>query len=505
MLKPSLDYSDRDFDSLHVRARQLIVAAFPEWDDDSIADFGNILVDLFCFIGDVDAFYQNKQARETRWTQAQQRKNLTALMKMIGYVPTGATAATVLQTFTLAAAAIAPVRLPAGTKVSTLEVTSPLRYQLLEDLVLPAGVTTATATVEQSEYESGTFASLGTSNQAFLLTRSPYLPNSLSISAADGAYVQVKNFLNSKGTDQHFTVVIDEGDRARVTFGNGVQGSIPTGLIRANYKTGGGAGGAVEAGALQKLEGSFNDDFGNLATVTTTNTLRSSQGYDRQPSASIRQLAPESLHVSDRTVGRGDYEVVAKKRPDLVSRALMLTNTEDPAILPNAGFLFLVPPGAGDLPSTTIDVVTALFVTFPYAPSFFLTIQAANYLVVNIIARVYLAKGAVPAATKTATLKSISTFFEDRISDETSNDFGADNPTIDFGWKLQDVNGVPLGSLAASDIENAIRDTAGILKVDPNANGLLLNGKRADIAIGLRQFPKLGTVTLIDGNTGLSL
>lgn len=506
LLRPSLDYTDLDFDALRSRARQLISAAFPEWTDDNVADFGNILVDLICFMGDVFGFYQNKQALETRWTRAKLRKSLLSLVKLTGYIPGGASAATAVETFTLAAAMPAPLVVPKGTKVSTLAVTEPTSYQLVEDLIILAGQTQAQATVEHSEFQTDRFTSSGGANQSFTLTRTPYLPDSLQISAADGVYTQVSNLLGSSPTDRHFFVVVDQNDRARVDFGNGINGAIPSGTIDAFYKTGGGAVGRVEAGALRKLEGSFADENGNLAAITVTNVLKSTGGFDRQTNGSIKVLAPLSVRVANRTVGRDDYEIVAyDKAPNLVARALMLTKNQDASIAENAGILFLVPPDAGTVPQSTVDLVTAGFVEKPYAPTFSLAIQGASYLVVNVTARIYLANGAVAATVKAAAVAALGEFFAPTITDEDDEDFGAPNPLINFGWHMKDVDGNPAGSLALTDVQNVVRDTIGIRKLEAGANGFLLNGANADLPILDRQFPKLGTVTLINADSGATL
>lgn len=506
LIRPSLDYTDLDFDALRARCRQLITAAFPEWTDDNVANFGNLLVELFCFVGDVFGFYQNKQARETRWTQAKQRKNLLALIKMIGFVPAGAAAATAQETFALAAPMAGAVTLPRGTKVSTLEVTAPIKYQLVEDLIVLAGQTSVVATVEQSEFQSDLFASSGLANQSFTLTRTPYLPGSLAITASDGAYVQVDNLLQSTPTDRHFVVVTDQNDRARVDFGNGINGAIPNGTIAAPYKTGGGVAGRVEAGTLTKLEGAFVDAFGSQASITVTNLLKSTGGFDRQTNGSIKALAPLSVRVADRTVAREDYEIVAlTAAPNLVSRALMLTKNQEPAIAENAGILFLVPPGGGAVPESTLDIVRAGFVERPYAPTFNLSIQTADYLTVNVIARIYLANGAVAATVKAAVVAGLGEFFADTITDEDDEDFGGPNPLIDFGWHIKDADGAPDGELALTDVSNVVRDTPGVRKLDNTSNGFLLNGAHVDVPIISRQFPKLGTVTLINADTGVTL
>lgn len=508
-ITPSLDYSDKDFDALLARANQLIAAAFPEWSDKNVANFGNILVSLFCHFGDTIGFYQDKQARESRWTKASLRRSILSMVKLIGYSAEGATAAQATETFTLQTAMPADVTIPAGAKVSTQEVTAPTRYQLIDDLIIIAGQLSAQATVENSEFAQDFLASSGLPNQSFTLAKTPYLPDSLSIGAANGEFTQVDNFLQSTPASLHFTVIVDQNDRARVTFGNGINGAVPSGSMTAAYKTGGGAAGRVQPGALSKLEGAFTDAFGNSATITVTNALQSSGGFDRQTNASIKQLAPLSVRVSDKTVAREDYEIVAKRIAG-VSRALMLTKNEDPSIGENAGYLFLVPPGAGVISQSVIDSVTAELVLTPYAPTFNLAIQTSAYLVVNVLARVYLTAAAAKtaesrAAAKASIVAAVGVFFEDTVSDPNSDDFGAANMAIDFGFYIKDSAGNPAGQLPLTDVMNAVRDVPAVRKLDPSLNGFQLNGLHADVTIANRQFPKLGTVTLIDATTGQAL
>ena len=59
--------------SLRLRLRNLVRSVFPEWTDFNVASFGNILVELYAFVGDVLAYYQDNQARESRIATATQR------------------------------------------------------------------------------------------------------------------------------------------------------------------------------------------------------------------------------------------------------------------------------------------------------------------------------------------------------------------------------------------------------------------------------------------------
>jgi hypothetical protein len=151
LLPPSLDMTDKDFDALRVRLIALARSVFPDWSDFAVASFGNVLLELYAFVGDVVGYYLDNQARESRLVTATQRKNVIALARMLGYKLHGARAATAQIVFSLARVASAEVRIPAGTMVRTREVTEPVRFQLLADVVIPAGALQAIGVVESSK------------------------------------------------------------------------------------------------------------------------------------------------------------------------------------------------------------------------------------------------------------------------------------------------------------------------------------------------------------------
>ena len=113
--------------------------------------------------------------------------------------------------------------------------------------------------VEHSEPQDELFASSGLPNQEVVLPATPFLDGSAAVTAGNGDYVEVVNFLGSTATDRHFLVLVDQNDGATVRFGNGINGVVPSGTITVRYKTGGWATGNVNAGTLTKLEGSFTD------------------------------------------------------------------------------------------------------------------------------------------------------------------------------------------------------------------------------------------------------
>lgn len=496
LLGENLDYTEKDFDSIRERAFQLVESVFPQWTARQVANFGNLLIELSAFKFDVLAKYQDNQARESRWAFATQRKNLIALAKLIGFEPATATASQVDVNIAIPAAVAGDVDFPAGTVVRTREAINPVEFRLLALETILAGETEVTSvTAENAEPEQDVFASSGGPNQEFDLSATPYIDGSLVVSAGNGVFTEVDNFLDSSSTDPHFTVVVDQNDRAKVRFGDGIAGLIPTGTITFDYKTGGGSQGQVEAGTVEVIEGSFTDTFGTPVQPTVTNPSASTPATDRDSVARIRKQAPLSLRVLNRTVAREDYEINAKKLSQ-VARALMLTSNEEAAIQENAGFLAIVPVGGG-LPTQALkdDVLEQVTVTFPNTLTFQVTVGDPTYLGIDVFARVFLNKGANPATVDARIRANLAAHFQ------ILNDDGTENTNVDFGFRFVETTGDPEGKLPWSDIFNVVRDTEGVRKIDDRIDSFQLNGERSDVDIGLREFPILGTVTLINAET----
>lgn len=510
LLPAPVDYTDIDFDSLFARLKALLASVFPDLSVDDTAELANILLSGKAHVGDVLMYYLRRQGREARIVTATQRGNLVALCKLIGYKPPGATAATVDVEFTLAAAAAGDVTLPAGTIVKTADVIAPVEFQLLEDFVIEAGETEATASVENSAPATDTFSSNRAPTQRFVLSSTPYLDESAVITAGNGAYARVENFLASTSTDRHFMEVVDQRDRCTITFGDGTNGAIPTGTIAVAYKTGGGSAGKVDQNTVTVLPGNFTDSLGNPVRISVTNPERSSGGTDRQSSALIRILAPETLRVLERCVAREDYEIAAKQVPG-VARALHLSRDQDEAVQENEGYTWVVPEDGGTASTELLAQVAAQYAEdgpLPGTTTYRVHTVAAPYRTVDVLAVVWLRKGHAAATVRVAIEEALDAFFAITVSARSIGqnvDGDVPNPLLDFGYYLQDADGEPTGFLAFSDIQNAVRDATGVLRVGAGASDFLLNGTRADVELEPREFPALGTVTLINGATNLTL
>ena len=528
-----VDNTDLDFEALDRRLTALFrsVPSLANIDIDTKAEGYRVLLDAEAFVGDKLTYYINRVGREGFLPTATQRRNILALVKRLGYRPTGAKAAVAGLTWTLPVANAKVVTILANAKIRPKDGSTTVKFRNLAALTIPIGQLTVSGNAEHSETQTEPFASDDRPDQSFLLSKSPYVDGSLTITTASGAWTEVRNFLSSNAADRHFTTVIDAKDRCTVRFGNGRNGAVPSGTISATYKTGGGLAGNLPAGTLETPEGIFAvDSDGTPVRVTVTNPLDAQGGDDRQSNGLIKLLAPEQTRVPASSVAREDYEIVARGVTG-VARALMLSRRQDPSVLFNEGYLWIVPTGGGTANDALLESVARRFgdevyvggaqnpTMFPKGDrpktvTFQLRVRSAAYKVVNVVAKVFprssFADEAGLAKLKANVLASLQGFFAVLVDASTIDPTGETtglipNPLIDFGYYLKDSDGNPSAILAYDDIRNAVHDTEGVRRVKSGNDGLLVNGTNDDVQLALKEFPALGTVTVIDARTGFVL
>jgi len=309
-------------------------------------------------------------------------------------------------------------------------------------------------------------------------------------------------------TSKVYVVLVDQFDRAHIRFGNGTVGQIPQGTVTVAYKIGGGASGNIEVGLITIIEDSLTDGGGNPVSLTASNATATSGGVDRMTVAEARALAPSTLRVINRSVTKDDFEVNAR-RVSGVSRAVMVTSNEDGGVDENTGEVYVVARGeklasgrtAPATPSGTLltAVNTMVNTTYPPTLTFRATVAAAPFKTINVSTRVYLDAGYVGTAVGAAIRVALADFFASELEDNSPN------PGVDFGANIKDAAGNTIAEIAWSDVFNVINDVAGVRKIDEGSAGVLLNTLRLSVTLMPREFPILGTVTIVDASTGASL
>jgi hypothetical protein len=500
VLPENLDYTDKDQESLEARLFALVQSTNPDWSVADVANFGNILLSAFAFVGDVLCFYQDNQSLEARITTAQQRSSILGLVKLIGYTPAGATASRVdCVVSVVGGAPTSQILIPAETVLRTGSNTSPVTFRTLTPTIIETpGTTSVVATAENSVPAQTSVQATSVADQEVVLAATPFLDGSEVVTASNGVYTRVESFVASTTSDRHYTVGIDASDRATIRFSNGIVGQIPTGTITVSYRTGGGAIGNVGANTVTVINGSFTDDLGNSVQLAVTNPAASTPAVDRETIEEIRVSAPDSLRALTRTVTRDDYETGALEVPG-VARALMLTSDEDAGIAENTGRLYIVGTDGLEATQATLDdVLTQVTVTRPNTLTFRVTVLPATRLDVTISTVVHLARNATLAQAAAEIVTNLQAYFSVAIDGVRERE---GKPRVDFGYYYAQASLSGEPALPISDIDAEIYDAPSVRKIDDRPDGILINGARQDLDVLLAQFPRLVQVTVIDAAT----
>jgi len=510
IIAASSDYTDRDLASLNARLQSLIKSVFPTWTVSQVANFGNILREMFCFVGDVLGFYQDNQAGESRILTATQLKSMIGLAKLLNYLPRSPRAAQTDLTITLDA----PV--PAGrtvtftppwlgspnpVTVSTEDTADPVEFELQASIIITAGNTTGTGGVKNSKHvgnpsdlthEPGEyFTSTGLPNQSYQLPLGPYLDGSAVVVDGVGSWAQAENnsLVTAGATDRVYRIEIDENGLATLIFGNGVCGSIPTGTVRIAYETGGGEAGNLTPNSLTKLSGQFVDNTGATVHVLSLTHAAPSDGLERESLESIRQNAPISIQTLSRTVTKEDFENQARLAG--MERALLLTQTENRAMAANTGLLYCVPMGLRGMGGTmSAGQMMDVLANFTQKPSsahpfakpcmvgFEVSLFTATYVDIGLQVRAYLRKSAAPT---TAAAQAIASRMVAAVQKRFRllKDDGTQNELVDFGFNLGEDSPRGTAEIAMSELMDIVGSVAGVREIGDASDDFRLVAYRA--------------------------
>jgi uncharacterized phage protein gp47/JayE len=375
-MRPTIDYTNKDYNSLRRAIFELARYRLPEWTDQSPADLGALMVDLFSYVGDVVLYYQDRIANESFLHTALERRSVMHLLRLIGYelAPPSAASAELVLTFKPPPPGPTTVTIPSGAEFLTreLEGTTHRFTYLGDDLTLDlasdqvqllgAGPTAkrvyAGLPVRQSRVVPTEVIGSSTlePNQRFALSQKPLILDSLVIEVNEGAgwvtWDRRQSLLYDIGPDgrvtlssseaRHYYVQFDENDVAHVIFGDGVFGMRPpigTNNVRASYHVGGGTAGNVPAATINKA----------LTTIalldSVTNPLPAAGGTDHEDLDHATRFGPLSFRSAQRAVTQSDYVTLAQQAGGVAKVRARSTswNTVELFIAPEGSSLRPVP------------------------------------------------------------------------------------------------------------------------------------------------------------------
>lgn len=164
-------------------------------------------------------------------------------------------------------------------------------------------------------------SSTGGQSQEFFLPETPYLDNSETIEVDEGGsgvwveYTFVDSFIDSQATSRHYMRQADAKDRAKIIFGDGVNGKIPpAGIdnVRASYRVGGDVDGNVGPNTVV----SNSDGINGVSEVWNPRSAygwRIKDGGDTADLNRVKREAPAELRTRKTAVTPQDCERLATR------------------------------------------------------------------------------------------------------------------------------------------------------------------------------------------------
>ncbi len=347
MGRANIAYTNKVYESLRRELLGRVPQLTDRWTDFNASDLGVVLLELFCVVGDMLAYYLDAQAAEAYLPTARQRQNVIQLCKLIGYRLDAPVAATATLRFSLASPLEADLVIPARSTASARLDDGDVEFEMVEEAVLPRGRLSVDVNARQGRRKMETFTVTGEPNASFPLAGTQIAQGSLGVLVGELAWREVLHFQESGGQDEHFQVETDGLDRTRILFGDGVRGAIPAAdaAIRVEYLETQGAAGNLGARVVTELTSTLYQN-GELVAVTVTNPTPATGGSDRESLEHARRQAPAEVRAVWKALTKDDYKALAEGYPG-VAKAQVLDVNDSPGIRYYQVNLAVAPHGGG--------------------------------------------------------------------------------------------------------------------------------------------------------------
>lgn len=327
MGRASIAYTNKDYESL----RRELLARVPQltdrWTDFNASDLGVVLLELFCGIGDMLAYYLDAQAAEAFLPTARQRQNVINLCKLISYRLDGPVAATTALRFSLAAPLDADLVIPAGTTCRARLEENDIVFETAEDATIPRSRTSVDAGARQGKRKTENFATHGETGDPIILAGKEIAHGSIRVWVQDQEWTEVSHFQESGSDSCHFMAETDALDITRIAFGDGLRGAVPDfgAEIRVEYLETLGAEGNLGPNLVTELLSPIYLD-GGLVPLAVTNPVPATGGADRETLEHARRQGPAEVRSLWKAVTKEDYLALAEGFPGVAKVQVLDVN-----------------------------------------------------------------------------------------------------------------------------------------------------------------------------------
>ena len=449
MGRASIEYTNKDYESLRRELLGRVPQLTERWTDFNASDLGVVLLELFCGVGDMLAYYLDAQAGEAYLPTARQRQNFIQLSKLIGYRLDSPVAATTTLRFSLAAPLEADLVIPVTTTASVRLGEGDVAFETVEEAILSRGRLSVDAGGCQGRRKEETFTSNGEPNASFPLNGTEIAQGSLGVLIDAQAWREVGHFQESGDADEHFQVETDGLDQTRILFGDGVRGAAPPAdtVIRVEYLETIGAGGNLGAGVVTELTSPIHQDSEPVA-LSVTNPVPATGGADRESLEQARRQAPAEIRSLWKALTKDDYKALAEGYPGVAQAQVLDVN--DCADIRYYQVNLAVAPRGGGPPSALLKRDLAAFLESRKVITLEINLFEPVYRPVSIDADVHVYAGEDPGLVRRRIEQALADYF-----DFEHMDFGRAVPSSDLIALIDSVRGVSHAHLyaPAQDVE----------------------------------------------------
>lgn len=322
-----IDYTNRDYESLRAALLAKIPLLTPKWTDFNSSDLGMVLLELFCGLGDMLAYYQDNQAAEAFLPTARQRQNVINLCKLIAYRLDGIHSASTNVQFALDEPLAEDLELPADLLCRAPLEEGAIDFVTVESGLIPAGSRSSSVPVLQGIPKSFEFDSTGFRAQNVYLPYTSIAHGSITMTIADEAWTEVLHFQDSDRDSRHFVVSTDSLDRTTISMGDGIRGKIAPpgdrGVVKCLVSSG--PDGNLGAGTITQLMSTVLQQ-GKPVLLHITNPTPSTGGADPETTDFARKQAPAELKTLWKAVTLEDYKTLVQGFPGVAKAEVLDTN-----------------------------------------------------------------------------------------------------------------------------------------------------------------------------------
>lgn len=363
-------YTSRDVQEIRRYLISKISELTDEWTDFNESDIGVAVVELLSGIADMLGFYLDRQALECYITDAKQRKNGAAILKLINYNLHMMSSSTTMSRFTLPQNYDQPILVPKYTQLSaTLTNKEKIYYATAEEVTIPVGVTEVDIPLIQGEvHHSSIKVKDLKSNQKIKISTADIAENSVIITIDGFEWNQVPDVLIDDEPGAKFSVYEDKNCQAYIQFHNSYLDYLPLDeniSAEITFLVSLGKNGQIKDGLISKVESDIiYKDLSISKDIEVTNLEPSSGGADRETLDEAREQAPKTLSMLGKAIILQDFEDMATELQGVLKCKALDWSIEggyvnEPYIIK----LYVIPTDGYNLSSTQADSIKDYFET----------------------------------------------------------------------------------------------------------------------------------------------